>query len=274
MAVAQLLFSFRGRITRGKFWAVVGCLAVLAILLGGLQGWLQYDDQHEHAGAQAFYGELLLFLAYIFLIWAGIAIQAKRWHDLDRSAWMVFLGLIPIVCLFVFLYLGCNRGARGENRFGADPLGDPLIPARMPSSPGRLLWPIVTGVTVGAFVVALFAVHGVLRFNQTHQLLSDAQTTVARSFIEQDLRTALTTYHLQVGDYPSTAEGLQVLTAPPADKVDRWHGPYLDSTKTASDPWGHDYKYAYPGIHNPNGYDLWSTGPDGVDGTADDVSNW
>ena len=78
-----------------------------------------------------------------------------------------------------------------------------------------------------------------------------------------------------MGDYPSTAEGLAALIAAPADKADRWHGPYVENNKKLPlDPWKHDYKYAYPGTHNKDGYDLWSTGPDGVDGTPDDIGNW
>jgi hypothetical protein len=39
----------------------------------------------------------------------------------------------------------------------------------------------------------------------------------------------------------------------------------------ATDPWGHDYVYKNPGVKNAAGYDLYSLGPDGQDGTADDV---
>ena len=30
----------------------------------------------------------------------------------------------------------------------------------------------------------------------------------------------------------------------------------------------------YPGKHNPNDYDLLSAGPDGKEGTDDDIGNW
>ncbi len=40
------------------------------------------------------------------------------------------------------------------------------------------------------------------------------------------------------------------------------------------DPWGNDYVYVYPGQNNPHSYDLYSRGPDGVAGTADDITNW
>ena len=40
------------------------------------------------------------------------------------------------------------------------------------------------------------------------------------------------------------------------------------------DPWGNPYIYYYPGKHNPDSYDLLSAGPDGKEGTDDDIGNW
>lgn len=40
------------------------------------------------------------------------------------------------------------------------------------------------------------------------------------------------------------------------------------------DPWDHDYQYRAPGEKNKDGIDLWSLGPDGLDGTEDDIVNW
>jgi general secretion pathway protein G len=44
------------------------------------------------------------------------------------------------------------------------------------------------------------------------------------------------------------------------------------------DPFGHPYNYICPGVHNPNSFDLWSNGPDGLTQTsaqkADDITNW
>ena len=40
------------------------------------------------------------------------------------------------------------------------------------------------------------------------------------------------------------------------------------------DAWGNEYQYRNPGRHNPNGYDIYSSGPDGKEGTEDDIGNW
>lgn len=40
------------------------------------------------------------------------------------------------------------------------------------------------------------------------------------------------------------------------------------------DPWGNDYVYLMPGEKYPESYDVFSMGPDGQRGTADDVAPW
>ena len=40
------------------------------------------------------------------------------------------------------------------------------------------------------------------------------------------------------------------------------------------DPWGSDYVYRCPGQHHPDGYDVFSMGPDLHEGGTDDIGNW
>ena len=84
----------------------------------------------------------------------------------------------------------------------------------------------------------------------------------------------LQTYRMMADDQlPTTEQGLQALvTMPTADpKPSNWYH-LMDSLP--KDPWGHDYVYLCPGKHNPNGFDIYSKGKDGIDGTADDMGNW
>ncbi len=43
--------------------------------------------------------------------------------------------------------------------------------------------------------------------------------------------------------------------------------------KTVQDPWERDYQYRQPGVHNPEGFDVWSLGPEGIQ-SVDDIGNW
>jgi len=97
---------------------------------------------------------------------------------------------------------------------------------------------------------------------------------MAEIFVKSSVKLPLQTYSMHMGDYPSTAEGLQALITPPASKADRWHGPYFEDAKLPVDPWGEPYQYRYPATKNKRGYDVWSKGPDKQDGTDDDIGSW
>lgn len=101
-----------------------------------------------------------------------------------------------------------------------------------------------------------------------------AKTQAAAIQIER-LGTVLDTFRLDVGRYPSTQEGLQVLIAKPVG-TDRWDGPYLNKTEIPKDPWGKAYYYRSPGEAG-RPYDLYSLGSDGTPGGQGDdrdVTSW
>ncbi|SEG05074.1 type II secretion system major pseudopilin GspG [Marinobacterium lutimaris] len=90
----------------------------------------------------------------------------------------------------------------------------------------------------------------------------------------QELGAALDLYRLEVGNYPTTQQGLESLISEPSG-VSNWNGPYLTKKVVRQDPWGNDYLYRSPGEHGV--YDLYTLGADGREGGDDensDVSNW
>jgi general secretion pathway protein G len=89
-----------------------------------------------------------------------------------------------------------------------------------------------------------------------------------------DLGTALDAFEIGVGRYPTTTEGLLALIQQPTAEAQDWNGPYLNKNAVPLDPWGNDYQYRCPGQYNPDGYDLYSYGPDGKQGGDDDITNW
>ena len=52
----------------------------------------------------------------------GIAVAARRLHDVDRTGWWLLLAFVPVVGLIVLLIWFCTKGTDGPNRFGPDPL--------------------------------------------------------------------------------------------------------------------------------------------------------
>lgn len=102
-----------------------------------------------------------------------------------------------------------------------------------------------------------------------------ASVAATRTDIEGTIAVALDLYELDNGAYPSSEQGLRALAEAPVSgsTPGNWNGPYVKKA-IPNDPWGNPYKYQCPGRHNRNGYDLWSVGPDGMDGTEDDIANW
>ena len=102
-----------------------------------------------------------------------------------------------------------------------------------------------------------------------------ARRAAAEADIKANISVALDLYELDNGTFPSTEQGLEALmqkpTANPAPS--NWNGPYLKGG-LPKDPWGRPYAYVFPGQQHERGYDLFSYGPDGVEGGGDDIVNW
>jgi general secretion pathway protein G len=98
----------------------------------------------------------------------------------------------------------------------------------------------------------------------------DAKLTKAHTDVS-NIGFVIDTFEVDNSRYPSTDEGLRALMEAP-NNCPNWKGPYLKTWPV--DPWGADYVYRYPGTHNPDGYDLYSVGEDGQEGTGDDIGNW
>ena len=93
------------------------------------------------------------------------------------------------------------------------------------------------------------------------------------------LRSCLQRYMLDMKEFPPTEQGLKALVKKPADlseaKAKRWDGPYTEAGELPKDPWGNDFQYEYPPKHGTTDFpDIWSMGPDGEDGTEDDIVSW
>jgi general secretion pathway protein G len=107
-----------------------------------------------------------------------------------------------------------------------------------------------------------------------------AERNTTRLLLNQ-VATALDTYRLNVGRYPSEQDGgLNALMVKPNFENprlgDRWQGPYLKPGTRLEDPWGQPLRYELVerlGDENPGGppYKLYSVGPDGQPETDDDV---
>lgn len=99
-----------------------------------------------------------------------------------------------------------------------------------------------------------------------------ARIATAQADINANIAVALDLFELDNGRYPTTEEGLEALIKAPSG-ASHWNGPYLKKG-IPLDPWGRSPVYRSPGKHNTEDYDLFSLGPDGVEGGDDDITNW
>ena len=155
-----LLFSFHGRINRGKYWlALLIYMVVLIAFLVFIFIWigkLDFQNLFSVAGAGLLIW-LIGFILFIVATWSGIAVGVKRLHDRDKSGWWILLfwlgpsvlggwqtatpylggGFILslaalAILIWAFVELGCLPGTPGPNQYGPDPLGnDPAYASRL-----------------------------------------------------------------------------------------------------------------------------------------------
>lgn len=125
-------------------------------------------------------------------------------------------------------------------------------------------------------VIVVIAVLASLVAPNLFRNVDDARVAAAKAQIES-LITALDTYRLDNGRYPSTAQGLAALRErPTVDPPANWREPYLRKA-VPDDPWGRPYVYVSPGRENPGSFDLLSYGADGRPGGSGadaDIVSW
>ena len=104
---------FSGRARRKEYWLFTLLLFVANVIITTLPLLVPFLGE-------TFF--LILALAYVggvFLPYFAVAV--RRLHDLDKSGWWLFLGIVPIANLLLLVWF-CSKGTAGENRFGSDPL--------------------------------------------------------------------------------------------------------------------------------------------------------
>jgi len=122
-------------------------------------------------------------------------------------------------------------------------------------------------------VVTIIALFAALVLPRMMKQGDKARVAAARAQINA-YNTALGSYKLDTGVYPTSEQGLQALRVKP-DGVENWQGPYTDK-EISNDPWGHPYVYKFPGEHgdDPDILCYGADGTSGGDGLNADIVSW
>ena len=122
-------------------------------------------------------------------------------------------------------------------------------------------------------VVTIIALFAALVGPRLFSNVDKAKRTQVRAQINSFM-TALGSYKLDTGNFPTTEMGMNALRVKP-ENVNQWAGPYLPQ-EIPNDPWGRAYIYKYPGEHGDEP-DIYSFGGDGLpggEGTNADIVSW
>lgn len=134
-------------------------------------------------------------------------------------------------------------------------------------------------------VIGILLVLGTVSVVGYTRIKAGADKKATRLMVNQTV-DAVSLFFTAVNRFPDSAEGLEALITLPEDENDaeKWTsggGPFLKNGRIPLDPWGSELRYelaeeamgTYAGTTGP-GFRLWSLGPDGQDGTEDDIRNW
>jgi uncharacterized membrane protein YhaH (DUF805 family) len=108
---------FEGRARRAEYWQFFVLTLAISILGQVL------IEMFKGVPLLGFVFALALVVVGLGLIVPSLAVGFRRLHDIDKSAWWLLIGLIPLIGAIVLLVFFVLPGTPGPNRFGPDPKG-------------------------------------------------------------------------------------------------------------------------------------------------------
>jgi uncharacterized membrane protein YhaH (DUF805 family) len=94
--------DFSGRAARPEFWWFMLFQIIVSALLGIISAKLQG------------LGNLVMLLP-------GLAVGARRLHDINKTAWLLLLWLIPVIGWILLIYWAIQPGGASANDYGEPP---------------------------------------------------------------------------------------------------------------------------------------------------------
>jgi general secretion pathway protein G len=130
------------------------------------------------------------------------------------------------------------------------------------------------GFTLLEVMIVLAILGMIIGMVSSNLLGSSDSAKVQSTAIEiRNLESVLDMYKLKAGNYPTTEQGLEALvSSPEIEPIPRNYPEEGFLDRLPEDKWGNPYILVSPG--ETGKYDLYSMGPDGQEGTEDDIGNW
>ena len=120
----RFLFTFKGRINRKRFWGYIGLSTLIYIVLAILAMLLEMvmtGASEPGTDPGIFYLIIMAPITIVKFFYIDHALLAKRWHDIDKSAWNILWLYIPIIGIVPGLIVGFSKGNPEPNKYGNPP---------------------------------------------------------------------------------------------------------------------------------------------------------
>ena len=116
----QHYYDFKGRSTRSEYWWWLLFVVLAGIALTIVDMGIGTFDYESGDG-------LLSGLFKLATLIPGLALGARRLHDINKSAWwlLMWLSFLLIIPVIVLLVWAARQGDNGTNRYGPAPRGQP-----------------------------------------------------------------------------------------------------------------------------------------------------
>jgi len=136
LKVLKQYVDFSGRARRKELWTFVLLNMIFSnaiLLLENVMGITTFDFANMtriFAGVLGtatpdLFGSMgfgWLYLTYnLAVLLPSFAVGVRRFHDIGKSGWNYFVGLIPLVGVIILLVWFCKDSQSGENKWGTNP---------------------------------------------------------------------------------------------------------------------------------------------------------
>ena len=101
------VFNYRGRASKSEYWWFQLYFTLFAILT--------FYIVETHTFGQ------VLFVLWVFNNLPLLSVAVRRFHDMNKSGWLVLWSLVPFIGAFIVLIMLAGDGTKGKNKFGPKP---------------------------------------------------------------------------------------------------------------------------------------------------------
>lgn len=108
-AIQQNYCNFSGRASRSEFWWFQLFGFILNSVIGIVFCWSQ-DTM-----------SIINCIAGLALLLPSLGLTVRRLHDIGKSGWWIFIGLIPIIGWIILLVWYCKDSQMEPNQYGPVP---------------------------------------------------------------------------------------------------------------------------------------------------------